>query len=168
MYKTSELVFDIIKAAAVLAVVTRAWVVKWREKHPYPAEKMIETDAEIIQIRYSKSFPSHADKQTAMILARFLRENGKPVNAELSSLPLRKQLELHAPELQEGAKVRVRYRKHFPYSFQFADPHYASREVSGAPRGTARFGWVGLIAVTLAGLLYLAICAAVWWLKFHE
>ena len=140
---------EIIKMIYAVGLVGYAWYGKWLDTHPRPIGELTETDAEIHSIRYRRRLLHGRENDPADIAVLYQNEKGKQIYAQLASVPLRKQLEQFAPELQAGEKIHILYEKKHPNTFYFADPRYAAPEVSGEPRRHIRAGWPGLIAATI-------------------
>lgn len=159
--KTTVVILDILRIVLACGVLSEAWYIKWREKHPRKLGETVETDAVIAAVVYQRTLFQAREKQRAQITVQYQNEAGKKVAAQLPTRPIRWQLEQFAPELQQGEAVRIRYEKARPHVFYFADPRYAAPEVSGPPR-QVRGGWITLILLTLLFFVLLAATILMW------
>lgn len=151
----SRIIAGILEIAYGAGMIVYAWRRKWLETHPREIGELTETDAVITAVTFQKELLRPREKEKARITVQYIGANGKKVYAELSTVPLRHQLEAYAPELQKDAEVRILYEPKRPHTFYFADPRYAAPEVSGEPK-RMRIGWLGLTLITL---LFVALMA---------
>lgn len=151
-----------IHIAASVGVIVYIWYLKWREKHPRVLTDVAETDAEISAVQFQKRWLwSPKEEAKATIYASYLLESGKKVTGQLQTYPVRKQLEMYAPELmQRGTKIQIKYDRKHCREFYFTDPRYAIPEVSGEPRKVR----IGYFTMTFLSLMILALCAFTFYL----
>lgn len=167
MLEISKLLTDGMQLVMAAGIVVYAWCRKWQDTHPRKIGELTETDAVITYVQYQWELLRPREQQRAKIGVQYINEAGKKVGAELSTVPIRHQLESLAPELKTGEKVRICYEKCRPHIFYFADPRYAAPEVSGVPK-RIRLGWFGLVVVTLLMILLIAFNIFLTWMELHK
>ncbi|MBQ8921293.1 MAG: hypothetical protein IJ060_03920 [Oscillospiraceae bacterium] len=156
-----DVIEECIRSAVTVGMLVYIWKLKWRTHHPRTPEDLIETEAEIANVQFRRRWLwSPKEEARALIYAKFTRENGKPYAAQLATCPIRKQLDMYAPELmQKGTRVQIRYERKHPDVFYFTDPRYTAPEVSGEPR-KVRISYFTLAVFTV---FFLVLEAVLWY-----
>ena len=149
---------ECVHLAVTIWMLIYVWKLKWRTHHPRPLKDLIETEAEIVNVQFRKRwFWSPKEEAKASVYAKYTRENGKPYAGQLATYPVRKNLDMYAPELmQKGTKVQIQYERKHPGVFYFTDPRYTVPEVSGEPR-RVRISYFTLAVYTVFFLILEAI-----------
>ncbi len=153
-----DLIEAFIRVAVTIGMLVYIWKLKWQSEHPRPLKDPVGTEAEITFVQFRKKWLwSPKEEAKATIYANYSLESGKKYTGQLATYPIRKQLDMYAPELTEkGTKVQIRYERKHRGVFYFTDPRYAVPEVSGEPRRVR----ISYFTLALLSLLITALSVA--------